>query len=404
MVGLFFKNIAISNLLLRMDYIIFTFLIQVFFVMLSKPIHFILVYIITVFNISILFCPLLAALIPFVSRKGLAFSISGSVVDKAVIAFFFLIFLVSVLMLAYFFLDFIFGFAVRASLKGCRRFEKVKEFDFLAKIFEQAKIKFGERHVKLYIKESAEVNAYAVASFGRKAVILTSGLIKDYLRNSKNPEDFLRSIRSIIGHEMSHLINKDFLPTYMIIANKNAVNFVSFILKVFFNILSKIVLFIPYGGRFFGLFMNETYSALNFVLNGFNKLIVNNLYEFLRKSISRSSEYRCDRQSAHAFGGANMARSLSFLGESGYFTVFATHPSTKSRMKKVKDIQAKNKVIRPIFMDSISNYLAFLMLFIVCLYFAKQAGVDVMVRYYVRQHDEIHMKMNFLWSLIKGFI
>ena len=232
--------------------------------MLSKPLHFILVYIMTVFNISIVFCPLLVLIMPFVKRNGLSFSISQTVFDHFVTGFFFLVFAVSVLMLVYFLLDFVFGFSVRAMLKKCKRFEKMKEYDFLAKVFEQTKQRFNEKHVKLYVKQSGEVNAFAVASFGRKAIILSEGLIQDYLRKSKDPQEFLVSIRSIIGHEMSHLTNKDFLPTYMIIANKSATNFVSSILRVIFNMISKVALFVPYGGKIFALFMNEFYVILNY--------------------------------------------------------------------------------------------------------------------------------------------
>ncbi len=372
--------------------------------MLSKPIHFILVYVMTVLNVSLVFLPLVAAIIPFVDRQGLTISIPGAVIDKVLLIFFFLTFLVSALMLLYFVLDMVLGFSVRSSLKQCKRFEKMKEFDFLAKIFDQVKAKFDEKNVVLYVKNSNEINAFAVASFGRKAIVLTSGLIQDYLRKSENPKDFLLSIRSVMGHEMSHLINKDFMPTYMVIANESATNFVSFLLKMIFSIFSRIMLFFPYGGRIFAIFMTEIYSVLDFILRLFNKYIIHNLYEFLRKFISRSTEYRCDRQSAHAFGGQSMARSLSFLGDFGYFTIFATHPSTKSRVKKVQDVKEKKGYIRPSIVDSISNYFAFLMIVITCLYFAKQAGVDVMVRYYIRQHEQIHLKVKFLWDFLKGFI
>ncbi len=372
--------------------------------MFSKPLHFILVYIMTVVNVTLVFCPLVAAIVPFVNRRGLSFSISQSVFDNFMTAFYFLVFLVSVCMLLYFFLDLIFGFSIRSLLKKSKRYEKIKEYAFLKQIFEQTKQRFGEKYVQLYVKQSDEVNAFAVASFGRRVIILSDGLIQDYLRKSKDSQEFLTSIRSIMGHEMSHLVNKDFMPSYMIIANQSATNFVSFFLRIIFTAMSKIVLFIPYGGRFLALFMNEIYSILNFILRLFNKYAINVVYEFLRKWISRSVEYRCDRQAGQAFGGAYMAKALSFLGESGYLTIFATHPSTKSRIKKVQNVKVKNSTVRPGLIESLSNYFAFLMLFIICLYFAKQAGVDMMIRYYIRQHEQIHTKLKFLWELLKGMI
>ena len=372
--------------------------------MILKLFHFILVYIIAVFNVSILTSPVIAMMIPFLKREGLVFSISSSVFDVFVTFMFFLFFLVSVVMLLYFFLDFIFGFSMRSHLKGCKRFEKIKEYEYLKKIFEQTKMRFKEKNVQLYVKESDEVNAFAVASFGRRAIVLSSGIIREYLRKSDGPEDFLLSLRSVLGHEMSHLVNKDFLPTYMIIANQKATNLVASLVNFVFSIFARLVLFLPYGGRVFALVANEINSILGFIIRMFNKYIVDVIYEFLRKFISRGVEYRCDRQSAHAFGGNHMARSLSFLGKSGYFTIFATHPSTQSRIKKVKKLKLKHKIIRPSTLDSLTNYFAFLTLIAISLYFAKEAGVDRFLRYYIGQHDEIHSKLHFLFNLIKGMI
>lgn len=372
--------------------------------MILKLFHFVLVYIIAIFNVSILTSPLIAMMVPFLKREGMVFSLSGSVFDVFVNFLFFLIFLVSVMMLIYFFLDLIFGFSMRMHLKGCKRYEQIKEYKYLKKIFEQTKMRFKEHNVLLYVKESDEVNAFAVASFGRRAIVLSAGIIREYLRKSDGPEDFLLSLRSVIGHEMSHLINKDFLPTYMIIANQRATNFVAFFVNFIFSVFSRAIIFLPYGGRIFALFANEINSAIGFLIRMFNKYVVDMVYEFLRKFISRGVEYRCDRQSAHAFGGSHMAKSLSFLGKSGYFTIFATHPATQSRIKKVQKLKIKHRYVRPSIIDSLTNYFAFLMLIVISLYFAKEAGVDRFVRYYIRQHEEIHSKLYFLYNLIKGFI
>ena len=206
-----------------------------------------------------------------------------------------------------------------------------------------------------------------------------------------------------MGHEMSHLINKDFLPTYLIIANQKATNFTANLLNIIFNFASRITAMLPYGGNLTSRLMIRTYILLNFFFSFFNRFIVYNVYEFLRKFVSRSLEYRCDRQSAKAFGGQNMALALSFLGESGYFTLFSTHPGTKRRINKVKDIEIDDRIVRPNFIESITNYFAVMFLIIICLFFAKQAGIDLLVREYIKNHEVIQAKLNMLWQLVSQF-
>ncbi len=368
--------------------------------MFAKPINLVLVYVVTIFNVAILASPLVALLVPFVDRHTSTLTITPDMMAKIKIAVFVLLFVVSFLMLVYFVLDFLFGFAMRASLKGCQRYEKIKDYDFLSKIFEEVKDKFGEKSVKLYIKQSDEINAFAVSSLGGKAIVLTSGIIDHYLAGSNDPKEFLYALRSIMGHEMSHLVNKDFLPTFLIMANQKITNFVSHFLNIIFNFAARAVAMMPFGGRLSANLMINVYIILNFVLNAFNRFIVFNLYEFLRRFVSRSIEYRCDRQSGEAFGGKNMAFALSFLGESGYFTLFSTHPQTQKRMANVQNIEILDEVVKPRFIDSLSNYFAMMFLIIICLYFAKLGNVDIFLREYIRDHEVINQKLSLLWRLV----
>ncbi len=372
--------------------------------MFAKPISLILVYVVTVFNVIVLVSPLMAAIIPMVDFKDRSLAINHDVSEKIIFVSLLLAFLVSFFMLVYLLLDFIFGFSVRSSLKNCSRFEKIKDYDFLSDIFDQVKNKFGERGVHLYIKNSDEVNAYAVSSFGKKAIVLTHGLIKHYLVECPDPKKFLNALRSIMGHEMSHLINKDFLPAFLIMTNQKVTNLISRILGFFFTIATRVVTIIPYVGNVSGYLVRDTYSVLRFILTSFNRFVVYNLYEFLRRFVSRSIEFRCDRQSAKAFGGRNMALALSMLGEGGYFTLFSTHPGTAKRIAKVQNVKMTESTISPSFIDSIANYFSMMFLIIICLYFAKQAGVDMMVRHYIKNHEEVHHKLLILWNLINNVL
>jgi Zn-dependent protease with chaperone function len=371
--------------------------------MLAKPFNLVLVYIVTTFNLVVLTLPLAALILPFVTFKNNSLIIEDDIYQKIKLAFFILLFCVSFFMLIYLALDFLFGFSLRASLKGCTRYEKIKDYDFLTELFDQVKNKFGEKSVKLYIKNSDEINAFAVSSLGGKAIVLTRGLINHYLVECPDPKVFLYALRSVLGHEMSHLINKDFLPTFLIITNQRATNFVSKILRRIFGLIVGAIDMIPTIGRATARFISQAYLVFNFILTAFNRFVVYNIYELLRRFISRAIEYRCDRQSARAFGGQNMALALSMLGEGGYFTLFSTHPGTKSRMKKVAKIKISDSVIRVQFLDSLANYFSLMFLIVICLYFAKQAGVDLLVREYIREHELIHRKLSMLWQLISRF-
>lgn len=312
--------------------------------MFSKPLNFALVYIVTVFNVMILASPVIAAAMPFISFKNNIISIDYSIYAKIKFAFFILAFVVSFLMLLYLFFDFLFGFSLRASLKNCVRYEKIKDYDFLTDLFDQVKNKFGQKSVKLYIKDSDEINAFAVSSMGSRAVVLTKGLINHYLVECDDPKMFLYALRSVLSHEMSHLINKDFLPTFLIITNQKITNLTSSILHSIFSIFLKIVRFLPLESGASSRIMSNTYIVINYVVTFFNRFVVYNVYNFLRRFISRSIEYRCDRQAAKAFGGQNMALALSLMGEGGYFTLFSTHPSTTRRIKKVENVKIQDSV------------------------------------------------------------
>ncbi len=368
--------------------------------MFSKPISLVLVYVITIINIVVLASPLLAVIVPFVHLDNNALIIEHALFQKIKFGFLLLCFIVSFLMLIYLVLDFLFGFSVRTSLKGCTRYEKIKDYDFLTDLFNQVKTKFGEKNVKLYIKNSDEVNAYAISSLRSRAIVLTSGIINHYLNECPDPKKFLYALRSILGHEMSHLVNKDFLPTFLIITNQKITNLVSSVLFIIFNLVIRALNMMPFGGRTSSQLMRDFYLLINFAVTFFNRFVVYNIYEFLRRTLSRSIEFRCDHQSAKAFGGKSMALALSMLGESGYYTIFSTHPKTKARMARVENIKISDAIVKPQFFDSLSNYFALMFLMVICLYFAKQAHVDYFVRIYLQDHEVMNRKVATLWHLI----
>lgn len=371
--------------------------------MFAKPISLILVFVITIINIIILLLPFMAMLLPLVDFSNQTIVIGSNMIEKFKLLVIISAFLVSFLMLFYVFLDILFGFSMRSALKKCVNCKRVKDCKFLLDVFKEVQDRFAQKSVKLYIKNSDEVNAYAISSLGRKAVVVTRGMIRHFF-NSCSQEDAIKALKSIMAHEMSHLVNSDSLPSFLIIINQKATNLTSKLLSIIFNIGARIFSFMPYGGRIASYLMVDVYNIINRVMTFFNRVVVFNVYEFLRKIISRSIEYRCDMQAAKAFGGKNMSLALSLLGEGGYFTIFSTHPKTKSRIARVQHIKQSRFRIRAKFFDVIANYFSLLLITILSVYFAKLAQIDVIVRDFVKNHEAIYRLLSTLWHLINRFL
>jgi hypothetical protein len=369
--------------------------------MFAKPINLVSLYIICCLNLIFISTPFLAIIYPLISLTKASNLLSSYFSSKILGLFLITVFLVFALMLFYLFLDFLFGFSVNFSLKKCQRYEKNKEFDFLTPVLNQIKEKFNEPSLSLYIKNTSEINAYAVASLGSKSIIITKGLIDHYLVLCPEPKMFLSTIRSLLAHEMSHLINKDFLPAFVIIANQRATNLVNKIIKNVFNYLKIFLNFIFKNNKKPSIFLGSCYNKLNKFLNFFNSFCVYNFYEFIRKFSFKNVEFRSDIQSSKAFGGANMVKALSLIDEDGYFTIFSTHSQSKIRIEKIKNIKISDELIKANFSDKILNYFSLFLIIITTLYFAKIAKIDLILRAFIRKHEILHHKLSFLWNLIQ---
>ncbi|MFZ9470056.1 MAG: M48 family metalloprotease [Rickettsiales bacterium] len=368
--------------------------------MFAKLLSIALVFIVCCFNILYILTPFIAILIPFIDFNSGVLVVSRILFNNVFSLFIVTLFSLTFLMLFYMLLDFLFGFSARQSLKNCKKFEKYKQYDFLQPVMMQVKEKFQDNSIQLYIRNSDEINAFAVGSLSGKYIVISRGLIDHFFVCCPEPKTFLSAIRAVISHEMSHLINKDYVPGYLILTNQKITNLVSKFLHFFFVNFARLLSFIPYGGNQTAGFMYRSYLFIDIVVGFFNRVIVFNIYEFVRKFLSRSIEYRCDLQASKAFGGKNVALALTLLGEDSYFSLFSTHPKTKSRIKWVENIKISDKVIRPYFIDSLANYLAFMILIFFTLLFAKLSKFDLLIREIIRNHETIHRKLHFLWDLI----
>lgn len=335
--------------------------------MFAKPLNLIIVYILCVINFLILFLPFSLSIYPFFYFNEENF-IQWLIYDVSFIAFF----IISLFMIIYLVFDTIFGFTIINFTRDCKPAKKyIKKYPYVKEIianFEDVKRKFGNKNIHLMISFRRDINAFAIGSLRKKIVVVTLGLIAEIRHLSRTEAEFQDALKCIMSHEASHLVNKDFLPALLLIANQKATNFAAWILEIFFNLLIRILHIIPVLGFIANKIILLLYKISSFLINFFNRFIINNIFSFLKLHLNRKAEYRCDRQGALVCGGQNMAHALSFLGEHGYITIFSTHPKTSSRMDYVENIVKSDKKIKVSLINKASNIISITILFFICNY------------------------------------
>lgn len=325
--------------------------------MITKLLTFILTFILAVINLMVSMLPLELLITPFAY-------LFPKLVDKISIDIIILsLFFVMSYILIYIAMDWLFSMTVRHFTKRTTPIHKAKsvvDHKEIEESFLWLKKKFNLKNVNLYISGENVVNAYAVGGFRRKAVILTMGLINQAHNKTDDRKQALEAIRGIIGHELSHLSNQDYLPALLTFANQKALGFIDRIIFLIFKSISIFFMIIPVIGNPLSYLFNMIYSGINMFIDGVNLFFFMPLYRLLQKALSRSIEFRCDRDSALAFGGRRIAIGLSMLGAGSYFSVFSTHPRTKTRINKVEKVKAISGYIRPGFLTQIINVLSVL--------------------------------------------
>lgn len=325
--------------------------------MFAKILGFSLVYILSLVNFLIVLMPMTFLFFGEVFLLKSSGNYSKSLTFLAIA-------IASFLMLLFLFFDFIFSFSLRYYKKTCTLCKKNKKYSIFSEIFDDIKNRFNKRNVELYISNSSEINAFAVGGLRQNIIVLTTGLLNHYSNEIKDDEKFLLAVKGIIGHEMSHIVNKDYFTALLLIVNERSLNLVSKLVLFIFNIIVRVVGIIPVVGGYFSIAISSVYKAINWIIMFFYNHLMMNIYNFIKLQVSKNVEYRADNQGAKLVGGENMAYALSLLGSSGYFTIFSTHPSTKSRIKKVRNV-LENKRIRPVFGSNLTFILSFfIMIFI----------------------------------------
>ncbi len=359
--------------------------------MFSKILSFTLVYILSIINFLIILTPM--AFILF----GEIFIHSSNHYTMSVILL--LISGTSFLMLLFLLFDFLFSSSVNFYKKTSTLASKSKDYLIFDRIFDDVKNKFNKNDVKLYISNSGEINAFAVGSLRANIIVLTTGILNSYSKKIEDNEKFLLSIKGIMGHEMSHIINKDYFTALLLIVNQRAVNFISKLVFLFFNIFIRIISILPIVGTFLSNIIINVYNIINLLINFFYQKIMIKVYNFINLQISKKIEYRADNQGAKVVGGENMAYALSLLGSSGFFTLFSSHPATKSRVKKVKNVE-KSEVIKAVLGSDFAFLLSFALIIYTIIITYKAANVDNLIADINKTHSFFLNK----FFMIKNYI
>jgi Zn-dependent protease with chaperone function len=284
-------------------------------------------------------------------------------------------------MLLLFLWDFLFSSTVGGYLSSCKNYKKYDNLQFLGGIFERVKKKFNFHNVDLLIKNSSQVNAFAVGGLRKNVVVLTTGILNDYDEKCSTREEFLKSIEGILAHEMSHIVNRDYFPTLLLLVNERVLNFVSKIVFFVFNLITRSLFFIPFLGKYLNFCVANFFKIFNYILRFFYQKVVLKLFTFFQLQISKQVEYRADKQACKEIGGENMAYALAFLGKSGFFNIFSSHPKTQKRVKRAKKYGAiANGTIKSVPLSNVCFFLSFAILVFLTVKTYKMANVERLKR------------------------
>ncbi len=327
--------------------------------MINRLFAIILSFLLVVIRFTILFAPVVIVTIAacFAIAYFTKINITATVISSIIQIF---IYLISMVVLLQLLLDYVFGFRVNRFTRGCTRLSKDKEFGFLEAVIEEAKKKYQFRSVKVYLQEDMEINAFAVGSFRKNVIVVNRALLHYFRALSHNNKEFLYAFEGLIGHEMSHLVNRDFLPRLIFGLADDSVSSLEKKVKMIGKIFAWTgntaintvggalsLLFFPIRIFFllfklaFFLLIKVPFGLVLFIYSFFAKItcgILLKIYNVSMDILNRGVEYRCDKESGLAFGFDKIMLTLCFLKGRAYNSIFSTHPSTDSRIARISHL------------------------------------------------------------------
>lgn len=368
--------------------------------MFSRLISLTLVLTLVIINFLFLLLPFAVILYPFL---GL-----GAIIQNQELFLYILkiiIFIISSITIFYFLSDFLFGFSVSFFSFKFKKYRNDSKYGaMLEDAVKSVKKKFGRPFVSILIERSESINAYAVGSLRKKVIILTKALLDTMYERSQNEEEFIEAVKGVLAHEMSHLINGDYLPGMLLHTNDKVTSFVQKLFDGFFKIFIVIFRLIPgigYGGAFvFERISKVVRSFLEIV----NYKIIRNIYKFINIYITRAIEYRSDMDAAKCFGGHSISLALSLIGN-GYNSIFSDHPGSRLRIQKVIEVpKSESKKIYPHFIVEFANTIGIAFFIILGLYCGYTAEIWNLLDYFLMLARRIVHTYHSASSALSSFI
>jgi Zn-dependent protease with chaperone function len=354
--------------------------------MLAKPIIFFLTFLLAMANFLFLLIPIAIVLSPILIIFKEFF------IHSALEIMYLMMGLVSFLTMLYMFIDMLFGYTAGKLNKHAEKLKKmsaVPRCEDILRNFEFLKNKFNVKNVDLYLLlGDKSVNAYAIGGARRQSVTLTIGLVFEVYEKCNNEDDYIKAITAIIGHELSHLINRDFLPGLLAGSSQMAIEHIAKIMRYMLMMFADIFRFIPIFGRSIRTLIYWIFNLITKFISLFYKWMFMPLYNFVKKWFGRSVEYRCDKQAAYAVGGRAMVLGLQALGTGSYFSIFSTHPKTKDRINYVKKITPVSGKIRSSVINNLADFISMTLVVLVMYISFLNADIALINQNYNRDIKE----------------
>ncbi len=354
-----------------------------------NPILSILAIITISLNYLFIFVPFYIAIIPVVMYLK-----QNNIIYIPEFIFYYFIAGMFLLTLFYLFIDFLLGFSVKNLIKNTIEVKQIKDLAFHQELFEEILKKFNLNNVKFLLQENEEINAYAVATFGRKYLIITSGMIEHIQNSFELVNDRREAFKGLIGHELSHLINWDFLPDLILISG----NHISLYTQNIILFLLQILKIIP----FVGFILSELVYKLSSLIINIVQKFTNHIYILFNRFLGRLVEYRCDSQSAQILSWQTMYMTLYMLlplNSSAYHSLYSTHPSTILRILNIYNKSSFKDKIDVKFIEKSFGLIALLFVTISFIYY---------IYYYPKLIDNfisiMHKKIVYIFNDIISFL
>ena len=310
-----------------------------------NPFSVVVATVFTFVNFLVILLPFYLLLIAFVFSDKAAVHSSNNIFLYIMICMF-------IFTIIYLFVDMFFGFTLKNITDDCLVIEDDdKDFKLYKQVFNETLEKFDLKNVQLLLKDSTEVNAFAVFSFRKKYVIITGAMIDHISKTYTDVESQKSALRGLIAHELSHLLNWDSLPNIILLSGHSVAFYLSLTLTTIMNFVTTILSYIPVT-TIFALIFRFLFFVLDWSLVAFYNFILYPAYLLVERFLGRMVEYRSDYQSAQALSWEPMYAclfSLMMLDGNTYHSNFSTHPNTISRILNIYKTEKSLEIIEASF-------------------------------------------------------